>query len=180
MQREKIRNVVTEQFYRSLDESGVTVDAVPHSQLQAIVSSLADGVFAALEALEEDDQPTRPAATAGSSSSSGSEEEVLWQGKPAMSLGERYELTSQRLRIFRGIFNRQLEEIDLVRVRDTKVKQHLGERALNVGDITIISTDPSKPNVMLNNVKDPMTVRELIRGAYLKEQERRGLRYREE
>lgn len=173
MQREKIRNVVTEQFYRSLDESGVTVDALPHSQLQAIVSSLADGVFAALEALEEGDQPARPAAP-----SSG--EEVLWQGKPAMSLGERYELTSQRLRIFRGIFNRQLEEIDLVRVRDTKVKQHLGERALNVGDITIISTDPSKPNVVLNNVKDPMKVRELIREAYLKEQERRGLRYREE
>ncbi len=97
-----------------------------------------------------------------------------------MTLGQRYELTTQRLRIFNGVFSRDLEEIDLVRVRDTKVKQHVGERMVGVGDVTVFSTDKNNPEVTLHNVKDPVEVRETIRKAYLSEQERRGLKFREE
>ena len=79
-----------------------------------------------------------------------------------------------------GVVPRIVEEIDLVRVRDTKVKQHMGERLAGVGDVTIFSTDKNNPEITLNNVKDPLEVRELIRKAYLAEQDRRGLRFREE
>ena len=173
MQKETVRKLITDQFYRSIDESGVKLDAIPHAQLQAVVGALADGVFSALCALEEEDQG---APTPGESA----EESVLWSGKPYATMGTRYELTSQRLRIFRGVFSRQLEEIDLVRVRDTEVTQNLGERAFNVGDVKILSSDASKPEVVLNNVREPFEVRETIRKAYLAEQKRRGLRYRDE
>lgn len=181
MDRNRIRSVFQEQFYRSLDEGGVELQAIPHSQLQALSAAFADAVFSTLVALDEDsDTPPSGTRPADEPEASEEAETLIWTGKPYLTLGTRYELTSQRLRIFRGIFSRQLEEIDLVRVRDTRVKQHLGERALNVGDVTILSTDPSNPEVVLDNIKDPLQVREVVREAYLKEQKRRGLRYREE
>ena len=175
MNKDQIRDTVNRTFYSSLEESGTDVNALPPGQLQAIVRAVADSIYAVMGGLDSESPATGPLTE-----SSVGEEEILWQGKPLMTLGEKYELTSQRLRIYRGVFARNLEEIDLVRIRDTKVKQHLGERMAGVGDVTIFSTDKSNPEIVLNNVKDPVEVRETIRKAYLAEQERRGLRYREE
>ena len=157
----------------------MTVDAIPQAQLQAVVNALADGVFAALNGVEsEGDRGV--AATASANPDPAAEEELLWSGRPYLSIGIRYELTSQRLRVIRGLLGRSVEEVELVRVRDTSVRQHAGERALNVGDITIVSNDPSNPEYTLNNVTNPSDVREMIRRATLAEKQRRGLHYREE
>jgi hypothetical protein len=51
---------------------------------------------------------------------------------------------------------------------------------LDVGDITVISTDASTPEKTLDNVRNPLEVRELIRKATMEEKRRRGLLYREE
>jgi hypothetical protein len=178
MYRDQIRQAVTSEFYQSLADSGVEITAIPQAQLQALVRALADGMFAAMDAVEAEAYgDTAPeamvAAEAVANAATGEEEQLLWRGRPYMSIGVRYELTSQRLRVIRG-------EIELVRVRDTKVKQHPGERAINVGDITIISNDPSTPETVLHNVRKPLEVRELIRHATLDEKNRRGLHYREE
>lgn len=177
MNKDQIRDTVNRTFYSSLEESRTTLDALPPGQLQALVRAISDSIFAVMEELDSASPATGPL---NKDEEDGSEEVVLWTGKPLMTLGEKYELTSQRLRIFSGVFSRDLEEIDLVRVRDTKVKQHMGERMVGVGDVTIFSTDKNNPEITLNNVKDPVAVREIIRKAYLAEQERRGLRYRED
>lgn len=172
MNRDTVRIQFREAFYRSLTEGGVKVE-LPPDQLQALSQAAADGLFAVLEAADGE-APARPAAPAGD------EERVLWTGKPYLSLGTRYELTSQRLRILRGLFSRSLDELDLVRVREAKVTQHLGERALNLGDIAVHTTDPELPEFVLENVRDPMEVRETLRSAYMAEQKRRGLKFHEE
>jgi len=173
MDRDRLRSQFTEQFYRSLDESGVKMEALPPAQLQALARAAADGMFAVLDAAEDEAHHAAGAVGEGG-------EEVLWTGKPYLSLSTRYQLTSQRLRITRGLFGRSMEEIDLVRVRETKVTQNLGERSFNVGDVLIFTSDPTNPEYRLENVRDPMDVRETLRAAYLAEQKRRGLRYREE
>lgn len=175
MQQNEFRSIVTSQFYQSLANSGVEIQSIPQSQLQALVNALADGMLAGLSAAEDEAAPATAAVGIAHE-----EETPLWQGRPYLSIGIRYELTSQRLRIVRGLLGRNLEEIELVRVRDTAVKQHLGERTLNVGDITVVSNDPLHPEVILHNVKDPMEVREMIRAATVAEKDRRGLHYREE
>ena len=198
MNEQTVRQVVTARFYESLAQSGVDVTAIPQPQLQAIVNALADGVFAALDAMETEadhsiaetnsrsDEPEdgETASLALESSATFADplekEELLWSGRPYLSIGVRYELTTQRVRLIRGLLGRSYHEIELVRVRDTSVTQHLGERALNVGDVTISSTDPSHPEFVLHNVKDPMAVREMIRKATMQEKQRRGLHYREE
>lgn len=191
MERTQIRKAVATQFYQSLAESGVEITSLPQSELQALVNAFADGLLAALDALEEEEAQfsrssmTMNVARAGSTVTQAApadieEEELLWTGKPYLTIGTRYELTTQRLRIIRGLLGRTYQEIELVRVRDTAVTQHMGERALNVGDITIYSNDPSDPEIVLKNVKEPMEVRELIRKATLAEKQRRNLTYREE
>ncbi len=198
MNEQTVRQVVTARFYESLAQSGVEVTAIPQPQLQAIVNALADGVFAALDAMETEadhsiaetssrlgdpeDGETAPSAPESSTAIADplEKEELLWSGRPYLSIGVRYELTNQRVRLIRGLLGRSYHEIELVRVRDTSVTQHLGERALNVGDITITSSDPSHPEFTLHNVKDPMEVREMIRKATMQEKQRQGLHYREE
>ncbi len=198
MNEQTVRQVVTARFYASLAQSGIEISAIPQPQLQAIANALADGVFAAFDAMEtEADQafndasahandpaasetaPPAPDSTAAAADHP-EEETLLWSGRPYLSIGVRYELTTERVRLIRGLLGRSYHEIELVRVRDTSVTQHLGERALNVGDVTISSTDPSHPEFVLHNVKDPMAVREMIRKATMQEKQRRGLHYREE
>ena len=198
MNEQTVRQVVTSRFYESLAQSGVEVTSISQPQLQAIVNALADGVFAALDAMETEADhsfaeinsppvdPEEPGTASPAPESAApiadhlEKEELLWSGRPYLSIGVRYELTTQRVRLIRGLLGRSYHEIELVRVRDTSVTQHLGERALNVGDITITSTDPSHPEFTLHNVKDPMEVREMIRKATMREKQRRGLHYREE
>jgi hypothetical protein len=189
MQRDDVRKAVTAQFYQSLSESGVQITAIPQNQLQAVVNALADGVFAAIAAVEAQTDTltnnvagaTRAAAPQSSTAPNVGNyaETLLWRGRPYLTLGTVYELTSQRLRILSGIFGNSVEEIELIRVHDTQVKQHLGERMLNVGDIHIFSDDNTTPELVLNNVQNPIEVRELVRKAVLEERSRRGLTYRE-
>ena len=197
MQRDEIRKIVSDQVQNSLSASGVQMTAIPADQLHALVEALADGLFAALAAVElEGDTPfPTPAAPATSSpmrpptpeepghinaAGDTAEEVKIWHGRPYLSIGLRYELTSQRIRIYRGVFGNRIEEIELIRVKDSKVKQHMGERMLNIGDVTIFSADPSTPEIILENVHDPIEVREMLRKAVMDEKARRGLYYRED
>jgi hypothetical protein len=111
---------------------------------------------------------------------SSNDEVLLWRGRPYMTIGRIYELTTQRLRVIHGIVSNHIDEIELVRVRDTKVTQNVGERMFDIGDITIISGDATSPEKVLYNVKDPVEVRELIRKAVYEERERRRMLYRED
>jgi len=189
MQRDDVRKAVTAQFYQSLSESGVQITAIPQNQLQAVVNALADGVFAAIAAVEAQTDTlttnvagaTRAAAPQSSATPNVGNyaETLLWRGRPYLTLGTVYELTSQRIRILTGMLTNNVDEVELIRVHDTQVKQHIGERMLNVGDIHIFSDDNTSPELVLNNVQNPMEVRELIRKAVLEERSRRGLTYRE-
>jgi hypothetical protein len=194
MQRDEIRKIVTEQFYNSLTASGVQINAIPSGQLHALVEAMADGVFAAISAIEQEgdipapnpvpvttDRPPTPDEPGIPNPAGNNAEEVrIWQGRPYLSIGTRYELTSQRMRIYRGVLGNRIEEIELIRVKDSKVNQHVGERMLNIGDVSIFSADPTTPEIVLQNVHDPIYVRELLRKAVMDEKSRRGLYYRED
>lgn len=190
MQREEFRKVVADHVNRSLAESGVLITAIPAEQMQALVRALADGMFAVFDALEEEgmaEPMTRSVAAAEETPGQPSQppgdqtgEVELWSGRPYLTIGTRYELTSQRLRIHKGILSKRIDEIELVRVKDTRMKQHMGERMLNVGDVSVISADISTPEFVLHNVRNPIEVRELIRKAVMDEKARRGFRYRED
>jgi hypothetical protein len=182
MHRDQFRQIVSDQVQKTLSEKGVAISAIPAAEMQSLVEAISDGVFSALVAtLEEDDATAaKQPATSAAPTNYTDDETLLWRGRPYLTLGTIYELTTARLRVIRGLLSNNIEELELVRVRDTKMKQSATERLLDIGDITVVSADATTPEIMLRNVRNPLEVREKIRSAVLRERERRGLRYREE
>jgi hypothetical protein len=183
MDRNQIRQVITAQFYQSLAENRVQVQSIPQSELQGIVNALADGVFAALSTVEDEGVApigSSQRSAAGSPSEEEPAETLLWRGRPYLTIGTLYEVTTQRIRITHGLLGHSVQEIELVRVKDSMVKQHMGERMLDIGDVMVISDDATTPEVTLNNVPNPVELREIIRKAMIEEKQRRGIRYRVE
>jgi len=185
MQQDEVRKIVSDQFFQSLARSGTQISALPQDQLQALVGAMADAVFAAIAAVEDEELSSGVSRGAAMPMSNEGvleyvEEKQIWRGRPYLTIGTVYELTTQRIRVIRGLLGNKIEEVELVRVRDTTMKQHVGERMLDVGDITILSNDASTPELVLNNVKNPLEVREMIRKAVIEEKNRRGMRYRED
>lgn len=108
------------------------------------------------------------------------EEVIVWEGRPFLSLVESYVITSERIKISRGLLGKDYENFELVRVQDIDVSRGLGERVMGLGDIHIKGADPSTPEVTLRNIKDPTQVYELLRKAWLAARKRYGLIFREE
>lgn len=163
---EQTKTRITARIWQSIAQSGVAVDSIPQSQLETLVGAISDGVLLAVdEALDEAGMPSRQSAQADVAL--GSEEQVLWEGRPFLSLVDTYRITSERVRITSGMLNKDREDIELIRVQDIDHSQNLGERALNIGDIVIRSADPSQPETVLRNVTDPVQVHEILRRAML-------------
>lgn len=175
---EESKAKITARIWQSIAQSGVEVSAIPKEQMQVLVDSVANGVLLAIDDMLDDiGLPARgqAQAVAAVSEVDRPEEGVLWQGRPLLSLVENYIVTTQRIRIVTGLLGKEREDIELVRLQDIDHRQNFGERMLGIGDIIIRSHDPSSPEVVLRNVKDPERVHEIIRRAML--DARRRYRY---
>ncbi|MFO7540163.1 MAG: PH domain-containing protein [Chloroflexota bacterium] len=107
-------------------------------------------------------------------------EDVLWEGRPFLSLTLHYTITDERIRITEGLLGKAHDNVELIRVQDLDYKQTLSERLLNLGDVTIRSGDRSKPIITLNNVKEPEKVYEILRRAVLSARKRHNFAFRDE
>ena len=74
----------------------------------------------------------------------------------------RYSLNEDRLFLSVGFLNIRDDELLLYRVRDINTRRNLWQRMLGVGTVTIVSSDSTQPTLVLKNIKDPITVKELI------------------
>ena len=74
----------------------------------------------------------------------------------------RYSLSDDRLFISVGFLNIKDDEVLLYRVRDIDTSRSLWQRIFGVGTVTVISSDKTMPTLVLQNVKDPVFVKELI------------------
>ena len=84
-----------------------------------------------------------------------------------LSLVEHYVLTSERIKIIRGMVSRGVENFELIRMQDIDLKQGISERVMGIGDIIIRGQDPSSPEVVLRNISKPEEVYETLRRAWL-------------
>ncbi len=89
----------------------------------------------------------------------------------------KYTLTNQRLRHRRGILTKKIDEIELYRVKDTQLVQPLLGRIVHIGNVKLLTSDKSQPDEVLEGVRDPVEVREILRD--LTEAARRRYRVRE-
>lgn len=75
----------------------------------------------------------------------------------------KYELTTERLRLRTGVFNKKLDELELYRVRDYKLEQPFWLRLFSLGNIVLQTSDLSTPTIVLRAIPDSERIREQIR-----------------
>jgi uncharacterized membrane protein YdbT with pleckstrin-like domain len=107
------------------------------------------------------------------------DEEIIWKGRPFLSLIESYIITSERIKIITGFISRKVENYELIRIQDIDYKQNVGERIMNLGDITIRGHDTSDSSIVLKNISNPEEVYELLRRSWLQARKKHGLQFRE-
>lgn len=87
-----------------------------------------------------------------------------------------YELTTQRLRKTSGVFSKQLDELELYRVKDSTLEQPFVLRLFGLGNVMIVSSDATMPEVRINGIADAFDVREKLRVAVEGERDRKRVR----
>lgn len=169
---------IKSKVWQAIAQSGVNVSTLPQADVDTLVNTITEQVLGEMDALlGEAGSHVRTLAAPGAVAG---DESMLWEGRPFLSLGVHYQITTERVRIVEGIMGKEREDIELVRVQDIDQTQSLTERILNIGDIHIRSHDPSSPEVVLHNVANPQEVHEILRRAVLEARSRHRLSYREE
>ncbi len=74
----------------------------------------------------------------------------------------KYAISEDRLFQSTGFLNLKYEEILLYRIRDLSLTRSFGQRIFGVGSITVTSSDKTRPVLVIQNVKEPAAVKELI------------------
>ena len=169
--------------WQAVAQADLDLSALDKTTLEAFVDLVTESAL-----LEIDNELDVSKLSAAKEEVSGDEEEeedefgeeVLWRGRPFLSLVLDYTITSERIKITSGLLGKAHENVELIRVQDIDHSQTFGERVLKIGDVTIRSHDPSHPEVVLRNVQDPTGVYEILRRAVLNARKRHNFSYREE
>jgi hypothetical protein len=175
MSIEEQREKVIETVLKGLKESQVNLGDASEENQAVLAAEIADRVMVTIDSMLDENLEQGDQAAV----ETGQDEVILWQGRPFLSMVERYVLTSERLKIVRGLLSRDIENFELIRFQDIDYKQGVHERMLGIGDITIRGHDVSDPKIVLRNVKGPDEVYEMLRRAWLEARKRHGLEFRE-
>lgn len=173
---------IKSRVWQVIAQGDIDVSGLDSASLEALVDAV---TAAALIELDEEmasslaEESEKPAA-AEDDVFSNEKEDILWEGRPFLSLTESYTITDERIRITTGMFGKARENVELVRVQDMDYSQTFSERMFKLGDITIRSHDPSHAIIVLRNVRDPEEVYEILRRAVLHARKKHGFTYREE
>ncbi len=175
--REKVKTAI----WKAIAQSEIDLSALSKSDLEVLVDLVTDATLIEIdrsidETLSADDAAKErfypPADEEG--------EQVLWKGRPFLSISEHYVITSERIRIIEGLLGKRKQDVELIRVQDIDQTQTLRERTLNLGDIYIRSHDSDAPTIVLNNVRDPEQVQDILRRAVQDARKRYKITFQEE
>jgi membrane protein YdbS with pleckstrin-like domain len=87
-----------------------------------------------------------------------------------------YVVTTQRVRVVSGIFSKDIQEIELFRVKDTMAHQSFFLRLFGLGTITVLSGDERNPRIVLSGVPRAVELREKLREEVMTLRQRFGVR----
>lgn len=76
---------------------------------------------------------------------------------------QTFELTTERLRITRGVINQNIDEVELYRVKDMVVDRKWWMRLTGLGNIHVETSDRSLPHIDIPAIRDSINLREALR-----------------
>ena len=74
-----------------------------------------------------------------------------------------YEITTERIKVTTGIFSRNTEELELYRVKDTRLVEPFLQRLFSAGNVVLMTTDLTSPRLTVEAVKNAGQLRETLR-----------------
>jgi uncharacterized membrane protein YdbT with pleckstrin-like domain len=86
---------------------------------------------------------------------------MLWKYLDISS--QRFELTTQRLKTQTGIFSKITHELELYRVKDIMLEQPFFLRLFGLGNVVLMTTDASTPELTLRAISGAATFRDKLR-----------------
>ncbi len=75
----------------------------------------------------------------------------------------RHELTTERIRLQRGVFNRKMDDVELYRVKDTSMERPFWFRFFGLSTLIIETSDRSQPQIEIKAVSGGDELREKLR-----------------
>jgi uncharacterized membrane protein YdbT with pleckstrin-like domain len=128
-------------------------------------------------------------------------EQILWQGSPSQwtnfwafaacllvvpipwaiwrwlaTRSYSYEVTTERVRIRQGVFNRRTDSLELYRVKDAAFVQPFVMRLVRIGNVELETSDSTTPLLLIRGVPDADALRERILKAVDAVRDRKGVR----
>ena len=85
-------------------------------------------------------------------------------------------ITNQRITVEKGILSTTIDELELFRVKDIKLKQSLLYKFGNVSDLIITTSDRSNPTLIIPAIKNAKQLREELRNAVDTRRTEKGVR----
>lgn len=76
---------------------------------------------------------------------------------------QTFELTTERLRITKGVINQSIDEVELYRVKDMVVERKWWMRLTGLGNVHLETSDRSLPHVDIPAIRDCIGLRESLR-----------------
>jgi uncharacterized membrane protein YdbT with pleckstrin-like domain len=74
-----------------------------------------------------------------------------------------FELTTERLRLYSGVLNQTIDEVELYRVKDTSMERPFWFRMFGLSSLYLDTSDRSHPKVELEAISDAVNLRETLR-----------------
>ena len=90
-----------------------------------------------------------------------------------------YEITSERIKITKGILSKRTDELELYRVKDTSLIEPLALRMFGAGNILVITSDAGTPQLELKGIPGAKDIREKLRESVEECRVRKGARVME-
>jgi hypothetical protein len=75
----------------------------------------------------------------------------------------RYEVSADRIEWSRGILDRKVDNIDMFRVIDLKLRRNLLDCIVGVGSVTVITTDKTDPEFTFEKIRNPRGLYDVIK-----------------
>ncbi|MDR3717288.1 MAG: PH domain-containing protein [Bryobacteraceae bacterium] len=91
------------------------------------------------------------------------------------SVSTRYEITTQRIRLERGLLSKLQESLELFRIDHFELHKPLGMRLVGQSSLHLFSSDSELTNFFIYGVPNLEALADTLRSCQLRERSRRGL-----
>jgi len=170
---------VKSRIWQAIAQEGVDLSGLKKDDLNALVDIVTEAALLEMDEMMSHSLEAEKVSELEQVLNDG-DEDILWEGRPFLSLTLHYRITDERVLVTEGLLGKTTENIELIRIQDMAHKQSFSERLINIGDITIRSHDSSNPTFQLKNITNPEEVHEILRRAVLSARKKHNFTYREE